>query len=440
MAPRAKPKKKTTPIANGDNQTNNSPVTVKKSARGRKAVVEEKNAEAATSNGGFEQATPADAKAEPKVAFTAKNVSPSKNKPKVAKQAQQKSAIAKKTKAAVKEHDIVVASTEQIVEENVGSAAGKARAKVAKKAAKPKIVAKPKGRAADEPSSEDNVKESAVPDNSKVKQKAPKKAPEPKVVVKPAPKVEKKTKTSAEISSPSTSSVATTKGRKKRENVKVIEAIEESPKVKRGKKQTVITVNHEAIDAKVNATKRTAFSKKSKNMAEENGNAAEEVIPVESVASKRKKAQPKAAAAAELPIVIVAEKVTNKRKPAVKAPVKGQSEAEEDEEEVEVVPKKSRKKASVVDAKTKAKNAAGGEKSKMNATETEYEKIDFTSDKDFNMKICSFNVAGLRAFVAKGGHKYFEHEQPNIICLQVHLRFFFYCFILLHSDWNMTSF
>jgi len=34
------------------------------------------------------------------------------------------------------------------------------------------------------------------------------------------------------------------------------------------------------------------------------------------------------------------------------------------------------------------------------------------------MKICSWNVAGLRAFYGKGGFEYFDYEKPDIICLQ----------------------
>ena len=35
-----------------------------------------------------------------------------------------------------------------------------------------------------------------------------------------------------------------------------------------------------------------------------------------------------------------------------------------------------------------------------------------------NIKICSWNVAGLRAWVKKSGHKYLKDENPDIICLQ----------------------
>lgn len=56
---------------------------------------------------------------------------------------------------------------------------------------------------------------------------------------------------------------------------------------------------------------------------------------------------------------------------------------------------------------------------KMNPTESDLSQIDFDSEKKFNLKIVSWNVAGLRALVSKNGMDYFEHEKPDIICLQV---------------------
>lgn len=58
-------------------------------------------------------------------------------------------------------------------------------------------------------------------------------------------------------------------------------------------------------------------------------------------------------------------------------------------------------------------------KAKMNATATDYSNINFDTDKSFTMKIVSWNVSGLRALITKDGFDYFEHEKPDIICLQV---------------------
>lgn len=54
----------------------------------------------------------------------------------------------------------------------------------------------------------------------------------------------------------------------------------------------------------------------------------------------------------------------------------------------------------------------------MNSTVTNYSDIDFSLTKEFNLKISSWNVAGLRSWLNKDGLKYLEHEKPDILCLQ----------------------
>lgn len=68
---------------------------------------------------------------------------------------------------------------------------------------------------------------------------------------------------------------------------------------------------------------------------------------------------------------------------------------------------------------TKAEAKEQPAKSKLNPTATDLSQINFETDKVFNMKIVSWNVAGLRSLVTKDGFDYFEHEKPDIICLQV---------------------
>ncbi|XP_055641949.1 recombination repair protein 1 [Toxorhynchites rutilus septentrionalis] len=56
---------------------------------------------------------------------------------------------------------------------------------------------------------------------------------------------------------------------------------------------------------------------------------------------------------------------------------------------------------------------------KVNKSATDYPKLSFELEgKDFNYKISSWNVAGLRGWVEKGGLQYVEHEMPDILCLQ----------------------
>uniref|UniRef100_A0A182MNY2 DNA-(apurinic or apyrimidinic site) endonuclease n=1 Tax=Anopheles culicifacies TaxID=139723 RepID=A0A182MNY2_9DIPT len=57
---------------------------------------------------------------------------------------------------------------------------------------------------------------------------------------------------------------------------------------------------------------------------------------------------------------------------------------------------------------------------KMNKSATDYEKISFELEeaKPWNFKISSWNVAGLRGWIGKGGLEYIDHEQPDILCVQ----------------------
>ncbi|XP_035908512.1 recombination repair protein 1 isoform X2 [Anopheles stephensi] len=79
----------------------------------------------------------------------------------------------------------------------------------------------------------------------------------------------------------------------------------------------------------------------------------------------------------------------------------------EQEEPDTVVPSKEKK----------AKVAAAP---KMNKCATDYATINFALDesKPWNYKISSWNVAGLRGWIGKGGLEFIDHEQPDILCVQ----------------------
>lgn len=99
--------------------------------------------------------------------------------------------------------------------------------------------------------------------------------------------------------------------------------------------------------------------------------------------------------------------------------VRPKREIEEDEREVE---KPSRKRAKGKVDKPAEKKSEG--KKLMNKTETDYSKLNFDNDKvtasggQCNLKISSWNVDGMRAWLKKGGLKYLEEENPHILCLQ----------------------
>lgn len=65
---------------------------------------------------------------------------------------------------------------------------------------------------------------------------------------------------------------------------------------------------------------------------------------------------------------------------------------------------------------------------------TDYDTIDFSNNKTnsqgefHNFKIASWNVGGLRAWMRKGGFEYIDHENPDVMCLQVKfVRVYYVC-------------
>jgi len=61
---------------------------------------------------------------------------------------------------------------------------------------------------------------------------------------------------------------------------------------------------------------------------------------------------------------------------------------------------------------------------KLNKTSSDYDKLkfDFKSkseeDKECNLKISTWNVDGIRAWIKKGGLDFLQHEKPDVLCLQ----------------------
>jgi len=61
---------------------------------------------------------------------------------------------------------------------------------------------------------------------------------------------------------------------------------------------------------------------------------------------------------------------------------------------------------------------------KLNKTSSDCDKSSFEfktkskEDKECNLKISTWNVAGLRAWIKKDGLDFLQHEKPDVICLQ----------------------
>ncbi|XP_041779005.1 DNA-(apurinic or apyrimidinic site) endonuclease-like isoform X2 [Anopheles merus] len=165
-----------------------------------------------------------------------------------------------------------------------------------------------------------------------------------------------------------------------------------------------VSVEHVEPEAS-SAVKSTA--KTAKPTAKGRKKAAEDTVPAdngEALEDAPKKATKKKAAA---------EEATNGDIPTVtqRKRAKPQPPADEMEEDEEEVPSKGKK------AKAAPAAAAG---SKMNKSATNYGKLNLAleEDKPWNFKISSWNVAGLRSWVGKGGLEFIEHEKPDIMCVQ----------------------
>ncbi|CAL1294570.1 unnamed protein product [Larinioides sclopetarius] len=99
----------------------------------------------------------------------------------------------------------------------------------------------------------------------------------------------------------------------------------------------------------------------------------------------------------------------------VKGPAKGKGKrAAKDSGEDSQPAKKTKEGAS------KSKGAAKKEKDKIpDVTALDFDNESKTTDgKPWNLKIASWNVNGLRAWLEKNGMSYLHHEKPDILCIQ----------------------
>ncbi|XP_011556635.3 DNA-(apurinic or apyrimidinic site) endonuclease [Plutella xylostella] len=119
----------------------------------------------------------------------------------------------------------------------------------------------------------------------------------------------------------------------------------------------------------------------------------------------------------EEPVKPKAAKGKRGPKKTAEAPAMPEDEAEDTGEPTTKRRRKvAEEKAPVEDSKSKAplKNKAS----------TNYDELDFTNvsknskGKEWNFKIASWNVDGIRAWMTKGGLDYVKYEKPDILCMQ----------------------
>ncbi|XP_053599930.1 DNA repair nuclease/redox regulator APEX1 isoform X2 [Plodia interpunctella] len=119
---------------------------------------------------------------------------------------------------------------------------------------------------------------------------------------------------------------------------------------------------------------------------------------------------------------------------------KGDAKADEEAEEVEeeAKPVKGKRAPKKRSADTKQEETDTGEPMKKkralsqdvktappkNKSSTDFDALDFSNssknqqEKEWNFKIASWNVDGIRAWLNKGGLDYIKYEKPDILCLQ----------------------
>uniref|UniRef100_A0A1B6DH11 DNA-(apurinic or apyrimidinic site) endonuclease n=1 Tax=Clastoptera arizonana TaxID=38151 RepID=A0A1B6DH11_9HEMI len=107
----------------------------------------------------------------------------------------------------------------------------------------------------------------------------------------------------------------------------------------------------------------------------------------------------------------------NAKSTETKATTKSKREAKADNENEESTSKKR--------GRGNNEKESASKKSKVESPVIDTEPVDFSvcdkttaNGEKWNFKISSWNVAGIRAWVKKNGHKYINEENPDILCLQ----------------------
>lgn len=132
--------------------------------------------------------------------------------------------------------------------------------------------------------------------------------------------------------------------------------------------------------------------------AKENNNIEEQTAPEETKPAPKKRATKRAVA----------------KKPAESEEEENDKAEPEEEEEVEEQEEKPKPK----------RGRKADDKKPMNKTETDYKEVSFGCERknakgeEYNFKISSWNVDGLRSWLKKGGVEFLEKEEPDILCLQ----------------------
>ncbi|KAL0839814.1 hypothetical protein ABMA28_016442 [Loxostege sticticalis] len=298
--------------------------------------------------------------------------------------------------------------------------AGKGRKKPAKK----EVAEKPKqsGRGRKNAKPAENVE--AEGEQEVVADEKPKSAAKGrgrKAAAKPEPESQEKTEDNdAEVESKPEPAPA--KGRKKAQPKAVKEKTPES------EKEEPEDEKNESEEEKPEEPKKKE-SKGRKNQgkkvqAKEESVEKEEEPKDEPPAKKRKGAKKEDKAKGDVKDEEATEEVAEEKPAKGK---RGQKKAAEPVVETEEEPQDTGEQPTKRRRKQAEEKAPAAEKKKAplkNKAATDYEELDFSNStknaqgKEWNFKISSWNVDGIRAWMNKGGLDYIKHEKPDILCLQ----------------------
>ncbi|XP_034129436.1 recombination repair protein 1 isoform X2 [Drosophila guanche] len=174
-----------------------------------------------------------------------------------------------------------------------------------------------------------------------------------------------------------------------------------------------VTLGDSTEEAKADSVPTKATNKRTKKVTEPEAVPTVAAKPTKQRAKKEAKEEPEPAARKKREQKASAKKESEVElpEPAESKPVRGRKKAATKTEEAIEDDAIDGSKTS----KEKAKKAEKAVEAKVNL-----DKADFAlpAEKAFNLKICSWNVAGLRAWLKKDGLQVLTLEEPDIFCLQ----------------------
>nr|NP_476841.1 recombination repair protein 1, isoform A [Drosophila melanogaster]P27864.2 RecName: Full=Recombination repair protein 1; AltName: Full=DNA-(apurinic or apyrimidinic site) endonuclease [Drosophila melanogaster]AAF51175.1 recombination repair protein 1, isoform A [Drosophila melanogaster]AAM49974.1 LP05366p [Drosophila melanogaster] len=195
----------------------------------------------------------------------------------------------------------------------------------------------------------------------------------------------------------------------------------------------------QSVQEEVESPPKTAAAPKKRAKKTTNGETAVELEPKTKAKPTKQRAKKegkepapgkkqKKSADKENGVVEEEAKPSTETKPAKgrkKAPVKAEDVEDIEEAAEESKPARGRKKAAAkaeepdVDEESGSKTTKKAKKAETKTTVTlDKDAFALPADKEFNLKICSWNVAGLRAWLKKDGLQLIDLEEPDIFCLQ----------------------